>query len=85
MEVVLRSLEEHPVRLSPAVLRMRVSIAGGDGAVCAGGSQAEHGIAAAAEKLWSFMVADAPHAPCTEGGRVSAMSVVMFSLAVDDV
>ena len=67
VELVLRSLRDHPARLSAAMLRRRLSVVGGDGAVCAGGPEARHASTGAAEKLWSRVNDGNPlNIPCTE-------------------
>ena len=63
---MLRGLREHQAGLSTRVLRQRLGIVGGDGAVAAGGSEAEHSSSKAAELLWATVRPDAAGTPFTE-------------------
>jgi len=71
MELVLRSLQVHLARLSRALLRQRLAIVGGDGAVCGGGAGARHSSTQAAERLWEAAFG-------AEGTRVSCCEWDLF-------
>ena len=51
-DLTLQTLQDHPVSLSLAALRSRLSAICGDGALCRGGSAAKHGSTGACEKIW---------------------------------
>ena len=53
VELVLKALADHPSRLTRAALRRRLSIVGGDGAISAGGPEANHSPTKAAENMRS--------------------------------
>ena len=91
VNLVLRSLQGHPGRLSPAVLRSRLSVVGGDGAVAAGGADAQHGSTGAAEKLWSAVMAgtsgvsaDVAAAACTEWDLFHRVDAALSRTMKDD-
>ena len=79
VDLVLGSLRSHPAKLSQAVLRSRLSVIGGDGAVCIGGAEHWHQSTSAAEKLWSAVVSDAPDTPCTEWDLFHRMDAALSS------
>ena len=66
MQLVLDCLRTHPARLSASVLRRRLSIVGGDGAVVAGGAEAKHASTRSAEKFWGRIMGESGAPPCTE-------------------
>ena len=52
VQLVLRTLSDHPVGLEPDELRGRLACVGGDGAVTAGGPAAKHSSTRSCELLW---------------------------------
>ena len=81
VDLVVASLQDHPAGLSRAVLRQRLSIVGGDGAIVGGGVDAKHSSTKAAELFWENIMGAAGGPPCTEWDlfhRVdAALSLVM--------
>ena len=67
-ELVLRALARHPARLAIPVLRTRLRLVAGDGAICQGGVDALHSSTKSAEALWAEVFGSEPDAPppCTE-------------------
>jgi hypothetical protein len=54
-DLIFKTLQEHPLHFDMALLRARVGVVGGDGAVVRGGETARHQSSGAANLIWAHL------------------------------